>query len=65
MSLKPKKHSDIKKMKEKMAAKPSKMDTKNELPPYIMIVSEGVKTEPLYLEGFVNKINEKLGVTAA
>lgn len=59
MSLKPKKHSDIKKMKEKMTVKPSKMDTLNKLPPYTMIVSEGIKTEPLYLEGFVKKINDK------
>lgn len=42
-----------------MKAKASKMDTLNELPPYTMIVSEGIKTEPLYLKGFVSKINEK------
>ena len=59
MSLKPKKHSDIQKLKEKMKIKASKMDTLNELPPYTMIISEGTKTEPLYLKGFVNKINEK------
>lgn len=59
MSLKPKKHSDIQKMKAKMEVKASKMNTLNKLPPYIMIVSEGIKTEPLYLQGFVNKINEK------
>lgn len=59
MSLKPKKHSDIKKIKEKMKVKASKMDTLQELPPYTMIVSEGIKTEPLYLKGFVKKINDK------
>ena len=59
MSLKPKKHSDIRKMEEKMKVKTSKMDTLHELPPYTMIVSEGIKTEPLYLKGFVSKINEK------
>ena len=59
MSLKPKKHSDIQKLKEKMKVKASRMDTMNELPPYTMIVSEGIKTEPLYLNGFVSKINEK------
>ena len=59
MSLKPKKHSDIQKLKEKMKVKASRMDTMNELPPYTMIVSEGTKTEPLYLNGFVSKINEK------
>lgn len=35
------------------------MNTKELLPPYTMIVSEGTKTEPIYLQGFVNKINEK------
>lgn len=59
MSLKPKKHSDIKKIKEKMKVKASKMDTLYELQPYTMIVSEGIKTEPLYLKGFVRKINDK------
>ena len=42
-----------------MKVKNSKMDTLNELPPYTMIVSEGIKTEPLYLKGFVRKINDK------
>ena len=59
MSLKPKKHSDIQKLKEKMKVKATKMNTMNKLPEYTMIVSEGIKTEPLYLNGFVNKINEK------
>ena len=59
MSLKPKKHSDLKKIKEKMNVKKSKMDTLHEFPPYTMIVSEGIKTEPLYLQGFVKRINEK------
>lgn len=35
------------------------MDTLQKLPPYTMIVSEGIKTEPLYLQGFVKRINEK------
>ena len=59
MSLKPKKHSDRVKIAEKMKQKQSKMDTKYQLPPYTLIVSEGVKTEPLYLNGLVNKINEQ------
>lgn len=42
-----------------MKVKASKMDTRYELPPYMMIVSEGIKTEPLYLKGFVKKINDK------
>lgn len=59
MSLKPKKKSDVKKIKEKMKLKASKMDTKEMLPVYTMIVSEGIKTEPIYLNAFVSKINEK------
>lgn len=59
MSLKPKKHSDQKKLKEKLKQHESKMATKYEMPPYILIVSEGVKTEPLYLRGFVQKINNQ------
>lgn len=57
MSLKPKKHSDQKKIQAKMKQHESKMATKYQLPPYTLIVSEGIKTEPLYLEGLVRKIN--------
>lgn len=57
MSLKPKKHSEQFKIAEKMKQKESKMNTKYQLPPYTLIVSEGVKTEPLYLNGLVDKIN--------
>jgi len=59
LSLKPKKHSDELKMKEKMSVKKSRMNTLPQLPPYTMIVSEGTKTEPHYLEGFVKKINDR------
>lgn len=59
MSLKPKKVSEIKKIEAKLKAKASKMDSLNKLPPYTMIVSEGVKTEPFYIQGFVDKVNEK------
>lgn len=59
MSLKPKKKSDLKKIQAKMKAKESKMNTKELLPPYTMIVSEGIKTEPIYLRGFASKINIK------
>lgn len=64
MSLKPKKHSDIKKIKEKMKVKASKMDTLHELPPYTMIVSEGIKTEPSYLKGFVKKLMINIKISA-
>jgi hypothetical protein len=55
VSLKPKKKSDLKKIQNKMKLKESKMNTKQLLPPYTMIVSEGTKTEPIYLRGFVSK----------
>lgn len=58
MSLKTKKVSEIKKIEAKMKTKASKMDSLNKLPPYTMIVSEGVKTEPIYIQGFVDKVNE-------
>lgn len=59
MSLKPKKHSDQIKIAQKMKQKESKMNTKYQLPPYTLVVCEGVKTEPLYLNGLVNKINQQ------
>ncbi len=46
-------------MEEKMKSKASKMDSMNILPPYTMIVSEGIKTEPLYINGLVKKVNDK------
>ncbi len=59
MSLKPKKYSERKKkdLAEKMKTQKSTTGTKTKLPPYTLIVSEGVKTEPLYLKGLVDKIN--------
>ncbi|MDO4336971.1 MAG: RloB family protein [Eubacteriales bacterium] len=59
MTLKPKKRSDLKKIQNKMKLKESKMGTRYKLPPYTMIICEGVKTEPLYLSGFARKINEQ------
>lgn len=44
---------------DKLKVKETKMNTKNMLPMYTMIVCEGTKTEPFYLRGFVAKINEK------
>lgn len=59
MSLKPKKHSDEKKIREKLRQKTTRMETKYKLPPYTLIVSEGIKTEPYYLRGFVDRINRQ------
>ncbi len=55
MSLKPIKKSDAKKL-DKMMAK--KRDTAlNELPPRMLIVTEGTKTEPYYLKILADRIN--------
>lgn len=59
MSLKPKKKSEQKKIIQKIKAKERTMNIRNVFPPYTMIVSEGTKTEPYYLKGFVNKINDR------
>lgn len=59
MTLRPPKHSDRKKLQEKMHQQKKKIEQKHQLPPYILIVSEGIKTEPFYLKGFVKKINER------
>lgn len=58
MSLKPKKKSDLKKIQKKMEKKRRVQDM-DLLPPYTLIVSEGIKTEPFYLNGLVRKINRK------
>lgn len=65
MSLKPKKVSEVKKLEQKMKVKASKMNSLKKLPPYTMIVSEGTKTEPIYIRGFVDKVNGHFkGITA-
>lgn len=43
-----------------MKVKASKMASMQHLPPYTMIVSEGIKTEPIYIKGLVNKVNENI-----
>lgn len=57
MSLKPIKKSDAKKL-DKMKAKKRTTEL-TELPPRILIVSEGTKTEPYYFEILAEKINSK------
>lgn len=57
MSLKPLKASDQRKINEKMQRR--KKEILDDLPPFIYIVCEGVKTEPNYISGLVNAINEK------
>ncbi len=57
VSLKPIKKSDAKKL-DKMKAKKRTTEL-TELPPRILIVSEGTKTEPYYFEILAEKINSK------
>ena len=58
MSLKPLKKSEIKKAKEKLKAK-KRTEEFPLLPPRILVVSEGTKTEPYYVQCFAKKINDK------
>ncbi len=59
MSLKPSKFSDKKTLDEKMKLKQRKFEKENPLPPFTLIISEGTKTEPHYIQGLVKLINEK------
>jgi hypothetical protein len=59
MSLRPPKHSDKKKLEEAMQNKQREAERINQLPPYTLIICEGVKTEPHYIQGLVNLINAK------
>lgn len=59
MSLRPSKYSDRKKLKEKMKIKRSNFEEKNKLPPPTLIISEGIKTEPHYIQGLVDLIIKK------
>lgn len=61
MSLKPIKVSTAKKEQQKLN---DKMKKKNKvlldtLPPYMFIISEGTKTEVIYMKGFADAINKK------
>ena len=57
MSLKPLKASDQRKINEKMQKR--KKEILDDLPPFIYIISEGVKTEPNYISGLADAINRK------
>ena len=41
----------------------SKKELLDDLPPYMYIVSEGIKTEPNYIRGFVDEIFKCLFIT--
>ena len=59
MSNKPLKASDQRKLNDLMKKKPRSVETMMMFPPYMYIVSEGIKTEPNYIRGLVDKINNK------
>lgn len=61
MSLKPKKVSEVKKdqkiLNDKMMKK--KKTLLDDIPPYMFILSEGIKTEVAYIKGFAEAVNKK------
>ena len=59
MSNKPLKASDQKKVNDLLKKRVRSIETRMMFPPYMYIVSEGTKTEPNYICGLVNKINNK------
>lgn len=59
MSLKPLKASDQKKVNLAIQKKKKDIGTVHKLPPYTYIISEGIKTEPYYIKGLVDVINNK------
>ena len=59
MSLKPLKVSDQKKLVETMRRKKKEIEVRHQLPPYTVIFSEGVKTEPYYIRGLTKQVNQK------
>lgn len=61
MSLKPRKVSDVKREQQKLNEKMNKKKKTllDDLPPYMFIISEGVKTEVTYMKGFADVINKK------
>lgn len=59
MSLKPLKASDNKKFVAIMKRKNKIKEDLHHLPPYTIIFTEGIKTEPFYIEGITKKVNRK------
>jgi hypothetical protein len=59
MSLRPAKYNEIKKLEEKMKIKRREFEKKYKLPTPTLIISEGTKTEPHYIQGLVDLIIKK------
>ncbi len=59
MTLRPPKHSDQKKIEAAMQKKQKEVEVTHKLPPYTLVICEGIKTEVHYIQGFINLINAK------
>ena len=59
MSNKPLKASDQKKLADIVQRKQKRTEALQLLPPYTVIFCEGTKTEPLYIQGLANRVNDK------
>jgi hypothetical protein len=59
MSLKPLKASEYKKLEAIMEKKRKNIEELHQLPPYTVIFSEGIKTEPFYIKGLTQQVNRK------
>ncbi len=59
MSDQPLKATTKEKIESVMERKRKQIEVLQPLPPYTAIFCEGIKTEPLYIQGFTNKINQK------
>lgn len=59
MSNKPLKASTKKKLEDAMRKKRKKIEELHKLPPYTVIFSEGIKTEPFYIQGLTKQVNKK------
>lgn len=59
MSLKPLKASTQKKLEATMQKKKKRIEELHQLPPYTVIFSEGIKTEPFYIQGLTKQVNQK------
>jgi hypothetical protein len=59
MTLRPPKHSDKMQIEAAMQKKRKEVELTNKLPPYTLVICEGVKTEVNYIQGLINLINAR------
>ncbi len=60
MSKKPLKAGTRKKLEAAMQKKQKRIEELHRLPPYTVIFSEGIKTEPFYILGLTQQINKNM-----